>query len=174
MAEVDLARFEHFKRQAGRGADAATAAVASDGVTLHFVMGGEGPPLVLLHGWPETWYAWRRVLPALAEHFTVLAPDLRGLGDSSKPPTGYDTNAVSTDIRELVLGLGHDEIDLVGHDWGASVAYAYAAQYRDSVRKLCVIEMPVPESAGTHCSLRAPRGGCGTCTFTPFQRSQSG
>jgi pimeloyl-ACP methyl ester carboxylesterase len=145
MSEVKSSGFEHFKRQVSPGGGgAAAAALSTEGVTLHYVMGGQGPLMVLLHGWPETWYAWRRVLPALAEHFTVLAPDLRGLGDSSKPLSGYDTNTVSADIRELVLALGHDEVNLVGHDWGASVAYAYAAQYRESVRKLCVIEMPVP------------------------------
>jgi hypothetical protein len=61
-----------------------------NGIQMHYVIGGQGDPVVLLHGWPETWYAWRHVMPALAQNYTVIAPDLRGLGDSSKPPTGYD------------------------------------------------------------------------------------
>jgi hypothetical protein len=61
-----------------------------NGIQLHYVMGGKGDPVVLLHGWPETWYSWHHVMPALAKNYTVIAPDLRGLGDSSKPPTGYD------------------------------------------------------------------------------------
>jgi hypothetical protein len=82
-------------------------------MTLHYVLGGEGPRLVLL---PETCYAWRRVLPTLAEHITVPAPDLRGLGDSCRPPSGCNKNMVSTDVHvhELVVALGYDEVDLVG------------------------------------------------------------
>ena len=65
-----------------------------NGIHLHYVIGGQGDPVVLLHGWPETWYAWHKVMPALAKNYTVIAPDLRGLGDSSKPPTGYDGKTV--------------------------------------------------------------------------------
>jgi pimeloyl-ACP methyl ester carboxylesterase len=77
-------------------------------VALHYVRGGSGSPVVLLHGWSQTWYEWRHVLPVLAEQYTVIAPDLRGLGDSSKPLTGYDKRTVADDIHELVeqLGLG--------------------------------------------------------------------
>jgi cephalosporin-C deacetylase-like acetyl esterase len=67
-------------------------------IKLHYVIGGHGPPVVLLHGWPETWYAWHTVMPALAKNYTVIAPDLRGLGDSSKPTTGYDGKTVAEDI----------------------------------------------------------------------------
>ena len=93
-----------------------------EGVTLHSVVGGQGPALVLLHGWPQTWWAWQRVMPALAEHFTVIAVDLPGLGDSSKPRSGYDTDTVAQRIHGLVTELGYDEILLVGHDWGGTVA----------------------------------------------------
>ena len=65
-----------------------------NGIQLHYVIGGQGDPVVLLHGWPETWYQWRHVMPILAKNYTVIAPDLRGLGDSSKPPTGYDGKTV--------------------------------------------------------------------------------
>jgi pimeloyl-ACP methyl ester carboxylesterase len=73
---------------------------------LHYVIGGHGDPVVLLHGWPETWYEWRHVMPALAKNHTVIAPDLRGLGDSSKPSTGYDGKTVAEDIHQLVTQLG--------------------------------------------------------------------
>ncbi|HET7390289.1 MAG TPA: alpha/beta fold hydrolase, partial [Nitrososphaeraceae archaeon] len=72
--------------------------VSVNGIKLHYVIGGHGDPIVLLHGWPETWYEWRHVMPALAKNHTVIAPDLRGLGDSSKPPTGYDGKTVAEDI----------------------------------------------------------------------------
>jgi hypothetical protein len=77
-----------------------------NGIQLHYVIGGHGPPLVLLHGWPETWYEWRHVMPALAKNYTVIAPDLRGLGDSSKPLTGYDGKTTAEDIHQLVSQLG--------------------------------------------------------------------
>ena len=73
-----------------------------NGIQLHYVIGGHGDPVVLLHGWPETWYAWHHVMPALAKNYTVIAPDLRGLGDSSKPSTGYDGKTVAEDIHQLV------------------------------------------------------------------------
>ena len=94
-----------------------------NGIQLHYVIGGHGDPIVLLHGWPETWHAWHKVMPALAKNYTVIAPDLRGLGDSSKPPTGYDGKTVAEDIYQLVNQLGFKTILLVGHDLGTQVAY---------------------------------------------------
>ena len=98
-----------------------------NGIQLHYVTGGHGDPVVLLHGWPQTWYEWHKVMPALAKNYTVIAPDLRGLGDSSKPVTGYDGNTTAEDIYQLVsqLGLGQ-KIYLVGHDVGVLTAYSYA------------------------------------------------
>ena len=76
-----------------------------NGIQLHYVTGGQGDPIVLLHGWPETWYEWRHIMPALAKNYTVIAPDLRGLGDSSKPLNGYDGKTVAEDIHQLVTQL---------------------------------------------------------------------
>ena len=76
--------------------------VPVNGIQIHYVIGGHGDPVVLLHGWPETWYAWHKVMPALAKNYTVIAPDLRGLGDSSKPLTGYDGKTLAEDIHQLV------------------------------------------------------------------------
>jgi pimeloyl-ACP methyl ester carboxylesterase len=88
-------------------------AVVNNGVQIHYVIGGHGDPVVLLHGWPETWYEWRHVMPALSKNYTVIAPDLLGLGDSSKPLTGYDGKTVAEDIHQLVAKLGFKTIFLV-------------------------------------------------------------
>ncbi|OJU80375.1 MAG: 3-oxoadipate enol-lactone hydrolase [Solirubrobacterales bacterium 70-9] len=119
-----------------------TAAVKD--VRLHYVRAGEGDPVVLLHGWPQTWWEWRHVIPQLAESHTLIVPDLRGLGASSKPDSGYDTDNVADDVHELVRSLGFESIDLAGHDWGAATAYSYAAQFRDEVRRLAIFEMVLP------------------------------
>jgi pimeloyl-ACP methyl ester carboxylesterase len=115
-----------------------------NGIQLHYVIGGQGDPVVLLHGWPETWYAWHKVMPALAKNYTVIAPDLRGLGDSSKPPTGYDGKTVAEDIHQLVTQLGFKSIFLVGHDIGAFVVYPYAAAHPTEVKRLVIMEVPPP------------------------------
>jgi pimeloyl-ACP methyl ester carboxylesterase len=115
-----------------------------NGIQLHYVIGGQGDPIVLLHGWPETWYTWRHVMPDLAKNYTVIAPDLRGLGDSSKPPTGYDGKTVAEDIHQLVTQLGFRTIFLVGHDIGAFVVYPYAAAHPTEVKRLVVMEVPPP------------------------------
>jgi pimeloyl-ACP methyl ester carboxylesterase len=115
-----------------------------NGIQLHYVIGGQGDPVVLLHGWPETWYAWHRVMPALAKNYTVIAPDLRGLGDSSKPVTGYDGKTLAEDIHQLVTQLGFKTISLVGHDIGTQVAYSYAAAHPTEVKRLAVMELTIP------------------------------
>ena len=115
-----------------------------NGIQLHYVMGGQGDPVVLLHGWPETWYAWHKVMPALAKNYTVIAPDLRGLGDSSKPTTGYDGKTLAEDIHQLVTQLGFKTIFLVGHDIGSFVVYPYAAAHPTEVKRLAVMELTIP------------------------------
>jgi hypothetical protein len=118
-----------------------------NGIQIHYVIGGQGDPVILIHGWPQTWYEWRHIMPALAKNYTVIAPDLRGLGDSSKPVTGYDGNTTAEDIYQLVsyLGLG-PKIYLVGHDVGAQTAYSYAAIHPDNVSKLILIAIVKPLS----------------------------
>jgi len=115
-----------------------------NGIQLHYVIGGQGDPVVLLHGWPETWYAWHKIMPALAKNYTVIAPDLRGLGDSSKPPTGYDGKTVAEDIHQLVTQLGFETIFLVGHDIGTQMAYSYAAAHPMEVQRLVVMDLTIP------------------------------
>jgi len=111
-----------------------------NGVRLHYVISGQGPLVVLLHGMGGTWYVWRHVIPALARHYTVLAPDLRGFGDSDKPAAGYDKKTLAADIHALLGQLGHRSVFLVGHDFGGPVAYALAATHPDMVRRLAVFE----------------------------------
>jgi len=118
-------------------------------VMLHFVTAGKGPPIVLLHGWPQTWYEWRHIIPALAEHFTVVAPDMRGLGDSSRPSTGYDKKTVAHDIWQLMSEtLGYDRFHLVGHDWGGPTAFALAAAHADAIDTLTIIDVVIPGGSG--------------------------
>ena len=120
-----------------------------DEVLLHYVTAGSGPPVVLLHGWPQTWCEWRHIIPALAQRYTVIAPDLRGLGDSSRPLQGYDKQTVANDIWQLVDGkLGHERFFLVGHDWGGPTAYALTAQHPEAVRRLVIVDVVIPGDGG--------------------------
>jgi pimeloyl-ACP methyl ester carboxylesterase len=119
------------------------------GTTLHTVIAGDGDPVVLLHGWPVTWYHWRDLIPILARKHTVIAPDLRGLGDSDRPLGAYGKAGLAADIAELTDRLGIGRFALVGHDFGGSVACALAAAHRDMVSQLVIEEellagCPVP------------------------------
>jgi pimeloyl-ACP methyl ester carboxylesterase len=115
-----------------------------NGVGIHYVMGGEGDPVVLLHGWPQTWRSWRRVMLGLADEFTVIAPDLRGLGDSQKPTGSYDITTAADDVVALLEHLGLESARLVGHDLGGLVAYATAALHPDRIRQLVAADAPLP------------------------------
>ena len=109
-------------------------------VRLHAVIGGEGPPLLLVHGWPQTWYQWRLVMPALARDFTVIAVDQRGIGLSDKPQSGYDSGTQASDLVGLMDALGHKRFAVVGFDTGMGIAYALAADHPDRVERLVVGE----------------------------------
>ena len=113
-------------------------------VRLHAVTGGEGPPLLLVHGWPQTWYAWRMVMPELARDFSVVAVDQRGIGLSDKPQDGYDTATLANDLVALMEALGHQRFALYGTDVGMPIAYALAADHPDRVDRLVVSEAPLP------------------------------
>ena len=115
-----------------------------NGVKIHYVIGGTGDPLVLVHGFGQNWYMWNRLLPELSKHFTVIAPDLRGVGESDKPADGYDKKTMAIDIHELVKTLGYKTINLAGHDIGLMVAYAYAAQFGDEVNKMVLMDAFIP------------------------------
>ncbi len=126
------------------GAEPVHRAAEVNGVRLHYVTAGAGAPVVLLHGWPQTWFVWRDVIPALAGRYRVIAPDLRGLGESSIPETGYDTGTVAEDIHALLRQLDTERFLLVGHDIGTWVAYAYAAAHPAAVRRLVVMDSALP------------------------------
>ncbi|HEX3767421.1 MAG TPA: alpha/beta hydrolase [Puia sp.] len=115
-----------------------------NGVKIHYVTGGSGDPLVLLHGFGQNWFMWNRLLPELSRHFTIVAPDLRGMGESDKPDSGYDKKTMAVDIHELVKSLGYKSINLAGHDIGLMVAYAYAAQFGTEVKKLALMDALLP------------------------------
>ena len=112
-----------------------------NGFRMHYVTAGSGYPLVLLHGWPQSWYEWRKIIPALAQHFTIIAPDLRGLGDSEKPMSGYDKRTMASDVSALVSQLGFDKVGVIGHDWGGAVAFYLAYDNRKLVERLFILDM---------------------------------
>ncbi|MFE6886910.1 alpha/beta fold hydrolase [Streptomyces sp. NPDC057694] len=117
------------------------------GTGINYVIGGHGPTLVLIHGYPQTWYEWHDIMPALAEHYTVIAPDLPGAGKSDAPASGYDKKTMAADLHALLVSLGKDkDVNIVGHDIGTMVAYSYAAQYPRSVSKLVLSEAPIPDA----------------------------
>jgi pimeloyl-ACP methyl ester carboxylesterase len=119
-----------------------------DGVKMHYVISGTGEPLVLLHGWPQSWYAWRGIMPALAEKYTVYALDLPGLGDSVGAPSGYDKATLARYVHGLLAdNLGLRKINLVGHEMGAGVGFQYAAQFPGEVVEYAHLDYPLPGPA---------------------------
>ena len=118
--------------------------VDAGGLRQHAVVGGSGPPLLLVHGWPQTWYAWRLLMPALAREFQVVAVDQRGIGLSDKPPGGYDTGTLAADLVALMDALGHERFAMVGVDTGMPIAYALAADHADRLARLVLGEGPLP------------------------------
>jgi pimeloyl-ACP methyl ester carboxylesterase len=116
----------------------------ANGTRLHYVRGGSGPPLILLHGFPEDWYEFRLVMPRLAKRFTVVALDLRGVGESAPSETGYDAANMAEDIHQFILSLGLEHVYLFGHDIGGMVAYAYARRYPESTRGVMILDVAFP------------------------------
>src|SRR6266567_2728420 len=115
-----------------------------NGVRLHYLIGGTGSPVVLLHGYAETGHMWRPLMPQLAKRHTVIVPDLRGAGGSSKPEAGYDKKNMAMDIHELTTSLGFDRVGIVGHDIGLMVAYAYAAQFPQGTERVVLMDAFLP------------------------------
>ncbi|MFI0817415.1 alpha/beta fold hydrolase [Streptomyces sp. NPDC021098] len=134
-----------------------------NGVRLHYVSGGEGEPLILLPGWPETWWEYRKVMPALAERYRVIAVDIRGMGGSGKPASGYDKKSMAADIRELGRQLGYERVNIAGHGIGSMVAFSHAANHPSATGRLALLNtthidesyygfriMPRPEDTPPH------------------------
>jgi pimeloyl-ACP methyl ester carboxylesterase len=115
-----------------------------NGIRLHYLAAGEGDPVILLHGYAQTSHMWRPLIVQLAKTHTVIAPDLRGFGQSSKPDGGYDKKTMAQDIHALATSLGHRRVGIVGHDIGLMVAYAYAAQYPTEVDRVVLMDAFLP------------------------------
>jgi len=115
-----------------------------EGADIFVRSGGSGPVVVLLHGYAETSDSWAPLAAELVKNYTVVVPDLRGIGRSSRPAGGYDKKTQAADIRAVVTALGHDRASVVSHDIGIMVAYAYAARYPDKVERLVVMDAPIP------------------------------
>src|SRR5713226_26258 len=115
-----------------------------NGVRLHYLIAGKGDPVILLHGYAENSHMWRPLMAQLAKNNTVIAPDLRGFGQSSKPMTGYDKKTMARDIHALAQSLGYHLEIVVGHDIGLMVAYAYAAQYPTEVDRVALMDAFLP------------------------------
>ena len=124
-----------------------------ESVRMHYVTAGNGLPVVLLHGWPQTWYEWLPVMELLCDGYRLIAPDLRGLGDTSRPASGYDKKTIAEDVSQLIIDtLGIDNFRLVGHDWGGPVAFALAAAHSDAVTQLAIIDVAIPGDGSANIS----------------------
>ena len=128
--------FEHFKKKR----------IRTSGATIHLVVGGKGPAVLLLHGYPETHVMWHKVAPQLARDYSVVCPDLRGYGDSSKPKglpdhSNYSKRAMAKDMAEVMSALGHRTFHVVGHDRGARVGHRLARDHRQRVKSLTVLDI---------------------------------
>jgi pimeloyl-ACP methyl ester carboxylesterase len=120
-------------------------------VTLHYVTAGQGIPVLLVHGFPQTWYSWRKVVPHLTDRgLQCIVPDLRGMGDSTRPSAGYDKKTLATDLSALMDHLGVDRFAAVGHDWGGTVAFSLAAQHPAAVTCLGVVDVAIPGDGQAH------------------------
>lgn len=129
-----------------------------DGIRLHYRRLGRGPGMVLLHGYPQTGHMWRKVMPRLAERFTVVAPDLRGYGDSDRPAGGYDKRTMAADVADVIRALGLGPVVLVGHDRGARVAHRFALDHGALLTRLVLLDIAPTYDVfhgTTHLSARA-------------------
>jgi pimeloyl-ACP methyl ester carboxylesterase len=115
-----------------------------NGVRLHYLIGGTGSPVVLLHGYAQTGHMWRPLMQPLAKRHTVIIPDLRGAGGSARPESGYDKKNMAVDIHALTTSLGFDRVSIVGHDIGLMVAYAYAAQFPQATERVVLMDAFLP------------------------------
>src|SRR4051794_9921339 len=117
-------------------------------LTMHVAEAGspDADPVLLLHGWPQHWYEWRHQIPALAQHYRVIAPDLRGFGWSDAPPDGYDKENMGTDVLGLLDALGLDRVKLVGHDWGGWIGFLIAIREPQRFERYVACNIPTPFS----------------------------
>jgi epoxide hydrolase 4 len=119
--------------------------VETNRIRMHYVTQGDGDLVLLLHGFPEFWYAWRFQIPALARHFKVVVPDLRGYNESDKPASGYDLDTLSADIQGLIESLGYARAHIVGHDWGGTIAWHLAQKFPQYLNRLAILNAVPPQ-----------------------------
>jgi pimeloyl-ACP methyl ester carboxylesterase len=124
-----------------------SAYAAVNGIRLHYVAGGQGEPLILLPGWPEMWWEYRKVMPSLAARYRVIVADLRGMGGSAKPQSGYDKKTMASDIFGLARALGYDTVNIAGHDIGSMVAFSFAANHPEATRKVALLDVTHPDGS---------------------------
>lgn len=120
--------------------------IVANGIRMHYVTEGEGEPLLLLHGFPQFWYAWRHQIPVLSKHFKLIVPDLRGYGQTDRPPhiADYNIDLLGKDIVSLIQALGYKKAHIVGHDWGGAIAWHLALEHPDVIHKLIILNCPHP------------------------------
>ncbi|MEH2394276.1 MAG: alpha/beta hydrolase [Nostoc sp.] len=132
-----------------------------NGVRLHYVIGGSGAPLVLIPGHPETWWAYRKIMPALVGTFRVVVIDIRGMGSSEAPAGGYDKKTMAEDVFQLTRQLGFQKVNMVGHDIGAMVAFSFAANHPEATTKLALLDVPHPDESWYDFSMLPQEGQFG-------------
>lgn len=147
--------------------------VDTGNVRLHAVIGGSGPPVLLVHGWPQNWYAWRLLMPSLAKHFTVIAVDQRGIGLSDKPSAGYDTGTLASDLIGLMDYLGHDRFAVIGHDTGFAIGYALAADFPERIDRVVLAEIPGPPMSSASPPVFVPAAINNRLWHIPFCRAET-
>lgn len=138
----DKPTIDQLVAKLGKGFVSNTAKV--NGTTLHYVRGGNGPAVILIHGYPQDWYEYHLVMPRLAKQFTVIAVDMRGVGGSSATADGYESATMAEDIRQLTQQLKLEQVYVVGHDIGGMVAYAFARLYAKAARGVMILDVPLP------------------------------
>lgn len=121
--------------------------VRANGIKQHYVAGGSGDPLILLHGWPQTWWEFHKIMPALAKDFHVIAVDLRGIGRSEVPEGGYDKKTMARDIYELSQALGLSSVNIAGHDIGSMIAYSFAANHPKATKRIAMLDVLHPDES---------------------------
>jgi pimeloyl-ACP methyl ester carboxylesterase len=142
--------------ESGSGAGFQPGTAALNGTVLHYVRGGHGPAIILIHGFPQDWLEYRSIMPDLGERFTVVAVDLRGIGGSKAVDVGYDSAGLATDIKQLADALKLDRPYIVGHDIGGQVAFAFIQRYPQAARGAMILDTSLPGIAGWDESLNGP------------------